>query len=85
MRAENARRATPTRGGRLTEYALPGMRVREHTVPVPLRWGTDDGETISVFVRELVHPARDTEDLPLLLFLQGGPGGRGPRPVGRGD
>ncbi|SHG15542.1 alpha/beta fold hydrolase [Geodermatophilus nigrescens] len=69
----------------MTEYDLPGMRVREHTVPVPLHWDADDGATIDVFVRELVRPSRDADDLPLLLFLQGGPGGKGPRPVGRGD
>ena len=78
-------RHTWTRGGELTEYDLPGMRVREHTVQVPLRWDADDGETVPVFVRELVRPSRDAEDLPLLLFLQGGPGGKGPRPVGRGE
>lgn len=66
------------------------MAVREHTVPVPLRWhlddgGADDGETIELFVRELVHPDRQHQDLPLLCFLQGGPGGKSPRPVGRGD
>lgn len=43
--------------------------------------GTGD-ETITVFAREYVstaHTAAETEDLPWLLFLQGGPGGRGNR------
>ncbi|WP_246080599.1 alpha/beta fold hydrolase [Modestobacter altitudinis] len=66
------------------QYAIPGMVVREHTVPVPLHWGAEDGPTISVFVRELVHPDRRDADLPLLCFLQGGPGGKSPRPVGGG-
>jgi proline iminopeptidase len=61
------------------------MVVREHEVAVPLRWGADDGPSISVFVRELVHPDRRDADLPLLCFLQGGPGGKSPRPVGGGD
>ncbi|MFI7702492.1 alpha/beta fold hydrolase [Nonomuraea sp. NPDC049480] len=63
------------------EYTIPGMRVRDHVVEVPLDW-SDPGPAIEVFARELVAPARDREELPCLLFLQGGPGGKGPRPVG---
>jgi pimeloyl-ACP methyl ester carboxylesterase len=62
-------------------YTIPGMLVRDHVVEVPLDW-SDPGAAITVFARELVEPARDREDLPCLLFLQGGPGGKGPRPVG---
>ncbi|MCG5217957.1 alpha/beta fold hydrolase [Streptosporangium sp. KLBMP 9127] len=61
-------------------YTIPGMHVREHTVRVPLDWA-DPRQTISVFARELVDPARRGEDLPCLLYLQGGPGGKGPRPL----
>ncbi|MBF8188189.1 alpha/beta fold hydrolase [Nonomuraea sp. K274] len=57
------------------------MRVRDHVERVPLDW-SDPAVTITVFARELVDPARDREDLPCLLYLQGGPGGKGPRPVG---
>ncbi|MEV7974269.1 alpha/beta fold hydrolase [Cellulomonas sp. NPDC089187] len=66
-------------------HDLPPYRVRDHqiTVPVdhrdPARFGS-----IQVFARELVDPARDGDDLPLLLFLQGGPGGASPRPLGGG-
>lgn len=53
------------------------------TVPVdhadPSRFGT-----LELFAREVVDPARASEDLPLLLFLQGGPGGMGPRPLASG-
>ncbi|MCF6743014.1 alpha/beta hydrolase [Blastococcus sp. KM273128] len=66
----------------MQEYALPGAHVRERSVTVPLHRGApDDGGTVDVFVRELVHPDRRADDLPLLLFLQGGPGGRSPRPT----
>ncbi|MFD3399461.1 alpha/beta fold hydrolase [Kribbella sp. NPDC058693] len=65
----------------MTSYTIPGMHVREHTVDVPLDW-SNPGDTITVFARELVDPTRKDEDLPCLLFLQGGPGGRGPRPIG---
>ncbi|PWD49435.1 proline iminopeptidase [Serinibacter arcticus] len=62
-----------------------GLLHRDHlvTVPVdradPTRFGS-----IDVLAREVVDPARDGEDLPLLLFLQGGPGGQGPRPAAGG-
>ncbi|MGN9840279.1 alpha/beta fold hydrolase [Nonomuraea sp. H19] len=62
-------------------YTIPGMRVRDHVVDVPLDW-SDPEAAIKVFARELVDPVRDGEDLPCLLYLQGGPGGKGPRPVG---
>lgn len=64
----------------MTSYTIPGMHVREHTVEVPLDW-SNPAETITVFARELVDPTRKDEDLPCLLYLQGGPGGRGPRPT----
>ncbi|MDT0331234.1 alpha/beta fold hydrolase [Nocardiopsis lambiniae] len=62
-------------------YPMPGLWVTEHTVAVPLDWSNPEGERIDVFVRELVDPERRNEDLPLLTFLQGGPGGANPRPL----
>ncbi|GAC1606665.1 MAG: alpha/beta fold hydrolase [Pseudarthrobacter sp.] len=65
------------------------MRTAEHyfTVPLdhfsPAPGGSGRGpETITVFAREYVsseHSSAEAEDLPWLLFLQGGPGGRGNR------
>ncbi|MEL7975364.1 alpha/beta fold hydrolase [Isoptericola sp. F-RaC21] len=67
----------------MSEYTLPGIHVTDRTLQVPLDWSRpDDGRTISLFVRELVDPTRRRDDLPLLVFLQGGPGGKGPRPTG---
>jgi pimeloyl-ACP methyl ester carboxylesterase len=73
--------------GTSTSYLIPGIRVTDHAVPVPLDWRADaagqtGGETITLFARELVDPVRQREDLPVLVFLQGGPGGKGPRPTG---
>jgi pimeloyl-ACP methyl ester carboxylesterase len=64
-----------------TEYVLPGLWIRDHRVTVPLVWDAPDERRVEVFAREVTAPTRRTEDLPLLLFLQGGPGGRGPRPL----
>ena len=69
-------------GGVITaEYTIPGLHVRDHVVPVPLDWADPDGAAIEVFARELVSPAKRRDDLPLLCFLQGGPGGSSPRPM----
>ena len=62
---------------------LPGYVAREHVVTVPLDHSAPSGPTIEVFARELCDPGKQEEDLPYLLFLQGGPGGKSPRPLER--
>jgi proline iminopeptidase len=61
---------------------MTGLVVTDHVVEVPVDWA-DPGRfgTIDVFAREIADPAHASENLPLLLFLQGGPGGMGPRPM----
>ena len=54
----------------------------DHEVEVPLDHADPDGERITVFAREVVAPRKRDQDLPWLLFLQGGPGARSPRPTG---
>lgn len=62
---------------------LPGYVAHDHVVPVPLDHARPDGPTIEVFARELVDPTKQQDELPYLLFLQGGPGGKSPRPLER--
>lgn len=57
-------------------YRRPGLVAHEHALAVPLDHARPDGERIEVFARELVAPDRERDDLPWLLYLQGGPGGR---------
>lgn len=64
-----------------SSYSMPGVWVSDRTVRVPLDWAAPGGESLELFVRELVHPDRRTENLPLLTYLQGGPGGASPRPL----
>ncbi len=64
-------------------HRQPGTVLTEHTFDVPLDHGDPDGERIEVFAREVVAAGRENDTLPWLLFLQGGPGGRSPRPLGR--
>ncbi|WP_055045908.1 alpha/beta fold hydrolase [Devosia sp. A16] len=65
----------------VAEYTIPGMLIRDHLLPVPLDWQKPEGRSIELFVREVVDPTRRHDDLPLLVFLQGGPGGKSPRPT----
>lgn len=62
-------------------YAIPGLAITEHQLDVPLDWARPGGETLTLFVREVVDPRRRGENLPCLLFLQGGPGGKANRPM----
>lgn len=69
----------------LNQYYVPGLHVEDHSVQVPLDWQGQipgknfAGEAISLFYRVICAPERIHDDLPLLVFLQGGPGGSGPR------
>jgi pimeloyl-ACP methyl ester carboxylesterase len=67
-------------------YLVPGFRVTDHTVAVPLDHADPSGPTIDVFAREVTGIDRAYDDLPWLVFLQGGPGAPSPRPAsGAGD
>ena len=71
----------------LSEYYVPGLHIEDRSIKVPLDWtGHEpghgfDGESISLFYRVVTAPEHVHDDLPLLVFLQGGPGGSGPRPL----
>jgi pimeloyl-ACP methyl ester carboxylesterase len=69
---------------RLAQYAQPGTVLTDHMFAVPLDHDRPDGEQIEVFAREVVAASMaDRDDIPWLLFLQGGPGMHAQRPVGR--
>lgn len=62
-------------------HLMQGARTTGHHFTVPLNHAVPDGETIAVFAREYSSLEYDDEatERPWLLFLQGGPGGRGAR------
>ncbi|GAA3656593.1 alpha/beta fold hydrolase [Microbacterium marinilacus] len=67
-----------------SSFRMRDRVIRDHTVTVPLDWSAPDpSRSIEVFAREVAHV--DRQDAPLLVFLQGGPGGKGPRPMPGGD
>jgi len=64
-------------------FRHPGTVLTDRVFTVPLDHGDPAGEQIEVFAREVKGTAVGDAALPWLLFLQGGPGGASPRPVGR--
>jgi len=58
----------------------PGMVLREHRFTLPLDHAQPAAETIEVYAREVVAAERADDELPWLVFLQGGPGHESPRP-----
>lgn len=61
---------------------ISGMRIAEYSIEVPLDWSqSGTTKTISFFFREVCRSDKLEEPLPLLVYLQGGPGGKSPRPT----
>jgi pimeloyl-ACP methyl ester carboxylesterase len=60
-------------------YATPGAITIEREHRVPLDHARPNGDSITVFTREVADP--DGRDRPYLLFLQGGPGFEATRPT----
>jgi len=64
-------------------YHLPGMTLTNRTFTVPLDYARPQGESLTVFAREVQARERQGEELPWLVFFQGGPGSSAPRPETR--
>ncbi len=65
-------------------YALfGGLAVAEHEFTLPLDHDEPKAGEIRVFAREVVAADRLHDPLPWLVFLQGGPGFPGPKPLTR--
>jgi pimeloyl-ACP methyl ester carboxylesterase len=65
-------------------YTVRGMRLRDHWFSVPLKHPEPAGEKLRLYAREITSAAvseSEAAQLPWLLYLQGGPGGRGNRPT----
>ena len=60
-------------------YRDPGAVLTEREHRVPLDHAAPDGDSITVFTREVAAP--DGADRPYLVFLQGGPGFEATRPT----
>lgn len=61
------------------EFVDKGVSYRQHYFQLPLDYREPQGETLTVFAREVVDLARDNASLPWLVYFQGGPGFPSPR------
>ncbi|MFI1422413.1 alpha/beta fold hydrolase [Streptomyces sp. NPDC020731] len=64
-------------------YRQPGVVLTDRRFTVPLDHDTPSGETIELYAREVVASDKAGQDLPWLLYLQGGPGFGANRFVGK--
>jgi pimeloyl-ACP methyl ester carboxylesterase len=58
-----------------------GMVLTDHEFEVPLDHDRPSGEALPVFARAVRSAQKSAGNLPWLVFLQGGPGFPGPRPL----
>lgn len=58
----------------MNSYRLPGLVLTDRHFTVPLDHTDPGGEQIEVFGREVVAGSRAGEELPWLVYLEGGPG-----------
>ncbi|MFJ4830890.1 alpha/beta fold hydrolase [Streptomyces sp. NPDC088747] len=64
-------------------YRQPGVVLTDRHFSVPLDHADPAGESIELFAREVVASDRAGQDLPWLVYLQGGPGFGANRFVGK--
>ncbi|MFC9630130.1 alpha/beta fold hydrolase [Streptomyces mirabilis] len=64
-------------------YRQPGVVLTDHRFTVPLDHDDPAGESIELFAREAVASDKAHQDLPWMVYLQGGPGFGANRFVGK--
>lgn len=70
--------ATSASTSTVVRRRMMDLTLEEHTLTVPLVWSDPaDSRTIDVFASVVIRPGG--EELPYLVFLQGGPGHEAPR------
>lgn len=81
----DAARKPSVPGALLTlSYRQPGVVLTDRHFTVPLDHDAPTGETIELYAREVVAADKAQQDLPWLVYLQGGPGFGANRFVGKG-
>ncbi|MFC9910620.1 alpha/beta fold hydrolase [Streptomyces sp. NPDC127197] len=64
-------------------YRQPGVVLTDRHFTVPLDHDDPEGETIELYAREVVASDKAAQDLPWLVYLQGGPGFGANRFIGK--
>lgn len=65
---------------RVAGYRARGLVLSEHEFELPVDHERPEGSSLTVFAREVVARPRERDDLPWLVFFQGGPGFEAARP-----
>ena len=65
----------------ISSTRTPELVLTSHSFVVPLDYAAPEGATIRVFAREVTRPDTQQDDLPFLVYFQGGPGSASPRPL----
>lgn len=65
---------------RVAAYRAPHLVFGEHEFDVPLDHADPERGKLTVFAREVVATDREHDELPWLVYFQGGPGSESPRP-----
>lgn len=66
---------------RVATHRAPHLVFGEHEFDVPLDHASPERGKLTVFAREVVSPDREHDELPWLVFFQGGPGSESLRPL----
>ena len=66
---------------KVNKYKYSGMIIADHNFLVPLDYENEGGKKISIFAREILKEEHENNQLPYLVFFQGGPGYESPRPI----
>ncbi len=67
----------------LSSFTDQGVHYQPHLFTLPLNYKNTDGEMIQVYARELRLLGDQANDLPWLVYFQGGPGFPSPRASGQ--
>ena len=66
---------------KVNKYKYSGMIIADYNFLVPLDYENEGGKKISIFAREILKEEHENNQLPYLVFFQGGPGYESPRPI----
>ncbi|MDP2560405.1 alpha/beta fold hydrolase [Psychrobium sp. 1_MG-2023] len=63
-------------------YIINGLYCKDHYFEVPLDHACSEGQQLTVYVREIASKQAQQQQLPYLVYFQGGPGFGAGRPMG---
>ena len=66
---------------RVATHRAPYLVFGEHEFDLPLDHASPERGKLTVFAREVVSSEKESDELPWLVFFQGGPGSESPRPL----